>query len=190
MSETSRPVPRPRSVSPLPPSQSEHVLSPDELTDECHRLRDENRQLQLRILGVNELARLLQERSDTVRLYEEKNKRLEVAVVRLENRYANLERKMQKGGAVPGVKQGISPFIPGPSKQILEGLMKENSELKKTLNNMSRRGGSGYLEAVVSVCVCVCVCEREACLYLGQYMSHTHCCSRRILCVCVCVFPK
>ncbi len=73
--------------------------------------------------------------------------------MRLENRCANIEKmsKNLKGGptSLPS-KTGQSPFIPGPSRQILEGLMKENSELKKTLNSLTRKGASGYLEAVVS----------------------------------------
>ena len=76
-----------------------------------------------------------------------------MAVVRLENRCANIEKmsKSSKSGAasIPS-KTGQSPFIPGPSRQILEGLMKENSELKKALNSLTKKGASGYLEAVVS----------------------------------------
>ena len=73
-------------------------------------------------------------------------------MVRLENRCANFERqiKSQKSNNVPSMKAGQSPFIPGPSRQILEGLMQENSELKKTVNSLQRKGSSGYLEAVVS----------------------------------------
>lgn len=127
-----------------------HDMSPEELELECQHLRDENHQLQLRILGVNELARLLQDRSELVQVLEEKNKRLEIAVVRLENRCANYDRmlKSQKGANVPTAKPGQSPFIPGPSRQILEGLMKENSDLKKTVSNLTGKGAAGYLEAV------------------------------------------
>lgn len=121
-----------------------------ELEREIQKLREQNKQLQLRILGVNELARLLQDRNEVVQVFQEKNKRLEVAVVRLENRCSNFERKLKMQGGVGGPKPGQSPFIPGPSRQILEALMKENSELKKTLNNVTKKGASGYLEAVVS----------------------------------------
>jgi hypothetical protein len=72
-----------------------HDMSPDDLEVECQHLRDENHQLQLRILGVNELARLLQDRSELVQVLEEKNKRLEIAVVRLENRCANYDRMLK-----------------------------------------------------------------------------------------------
>ena len=58
-------------------------------------MRDENRQLQLRVHGVNELARLLHDRSELVRVLEEKNKRLEIAVVRLENRCADYDRVLK-----------------------------------------------------------------------------------------------
>ncbi len=104
---------------------------------------------------MNELARLLQDRNELIGVLKDRNKRLEVSVVRLENRCANFERqiKSQKNSSIPSVKQGQSPFIPGPSRQILEGLMQENSELKKTVNNLRKKGPSGYLEAVVSVVV-------------------------------------
>ena len=72
-----------------------HDMTPEELELECQHLRDENHQLQLRILGVNELARLLQDRSELVQVLEEKNKRLEIAVVRLESRCANYDRMLK-----------------------------------------------------------------------------------------------
>lgn len=127
----------------------------EELEYQCQRLRDENHQLQLRILGVNELARLLQDRNEAVAIAKERNKRLEMSLVRLETRCANFERqiKSQKSSSVPSAKSGQSPFIPGPSRQILEGLMQENGELKKTVNNLQKKGSSGYLEAVVSWCM-------------------------------------
>ncbi len=49
-------------------------MSMDELEEEYQQLRDENHQLQLRILGVNELARLLQDKNEQLQLVEEKNK--------------------------------------------------------------------------------------------------------------------
>ncbi len=49
-------------------------LSFEELEEEYQHLREENHQLQLRILGVNELARLLQDKSEQLTLVEEKNK--------------------------------------------------------------------------------------------------------------------
>ena len=131
-------------------------LTVEQFKQQLKKLQDENKALQLRILGVNELARLLQDRTEVTEVLQEKNKRLEVAVVRLENRCSNFERKLRaQGGGVVGPKPGQSPFIPGPSRQILEALMKENSELKKTLNNLTKKGATGYLEAVVSVYVCV-----------------------------------
>ena len=127
-------------------------LSQDKMELVIRKLRSENKQLQIRVLGVTELARLLQDRREKVKVLEDKNKRLEVAVVRLENRCANLEQKLRAdGGAGPvsGPRSMQPPSIPGPSRQILEALMKENSELKKTLNGMQKKGPSGYLEAVV-----------------------------------------
>ncbi len=49
-------------------------MSMDELEEEYQQLREENHQLQLRILGVNELARLLQDKNEQLTLVEEKNK--------------------------------------------------------------------------------------------------------------------
>lgn len=136
--------------------------SVQELEYQCQKLREENHQLQLRILGVNELARLLQDRNESVAMLKDRNKRLEMSLVRLENRCANFERqvKSQKNSGVASAKPGQSPFIPGPSRQILEGLMQENIELKKTVNSLQKKGSSGYLEAVVSWCVYVCVCRK------------------------------
>ena len=132
-------------------SMKEESLSVEDMERLIRKLRKENKALQLRVLGVNELARLLQDRNEVAQVLKEKNKRLEVAVVRLENRCANLEQKMRsEGGPASLPKSGQAPMIPGPSRQILEGLVKENSELKKALNSMQRKGATGYLEAVVS----------------------------------------
>ena len=124
----------------------------DHLEFEIGRLMKENHQLQMRILGVNELARLLQDSNEVAEVLRERNKRLELMVIRLENRCSNFERRLKQNDPTSlGPKStGQSPFIPGPSRQILEALMKENSELKKTLSSMSKKGASGYLEVVVS----------------------------------------
>lgn len=127
-------------------------LTLKELEYQCQKLGEENHQLQLRILGVNELARLLQDRNELVAVLKDRNKRLEMSLVRLENRCGSFERqlKSQKNSSMPSIKPGQSPFIPGPSPKILEGLMQENLELKKTVNSLKKKGSSGYLEAVVS----------------------------------------
>ncbi len=134
------------------PSMPTGSMAYEELEYKYNKLRKDNHQLQLRILGVNELARLLQDRNEVVAMLKEKNKRLDVSVVRLENRCANFERqiKSQKSNGVATAKPGQSPFIPGPSKQILQSLWQENEELKKTVNNLQKKGSSGYLEAIVS----------------------------------------
>ena len=133
-------------------SMKDGSLSAEDMEYLIQKLRNENKALQLRVLGVNELARLLQDRNEVVQVLQEQKKRLEVAVARLENRCANLEQKMRsEGGPMSGPKSGQAPFIPGPSRQILEALMKENAELKRALNNLQKKGASGYLEAVVSV---------------------------------------
>ena len=124
----------------------------EELTpeQELEKLRAEKKALQMRVLGVNELARLLQDRTSELKIMEEKNKRLEVAVVRLENRCSNFEKKLKsQSGVLP--KSGQMPLIPGPSRQILDSLMKENAELKKVINKQTSKGPTSYLEAVVSM---------------------------------------
>ena len=131
--------------------------SSDTIHEELQKLKQDNGMLNRRLLGVNELARLLQEKSETCDNLTEKNKRLEIAVVRLENRCSNFDKKMKAqqfsslpSGSGPSLKSSQnSPFIPGPSKQILESLMKENHELKKTINNFTKKGPAGYREAVV-----------------------------------------
>ena len=126
-------------------------LRDEELTleQELEKLRAEKRALQMRVLGVDELARLLQDRTSELRITEEKNKRLEVAVVRLENRCSNFEKKLKSQNAAPP-RSGQMPLIPGPSRQILDSLMKENAELKKVINKHTSKGPTSYLEAVVS----------------------------------------
>ena len=69
-----------------------------------------------------------------------------MAVVRLEYRCANMEKitksRTDSVSSYPPKTGQSSPFIPGPSRQILEGLMKENSELKKVLNRLTMNGAS------------------------------------------------
>ena len=136
-------------------------LTMEQIREECQRLRRENSRYTMRLLGVNELARLLQEKTEACDSLQDKSKRLEIAVVRLENRCSNFEKKLRSqtstslpsgvgtGAGNANPKQTQSPFIPGPSRQILDSLLKENSELKKTINSMAKRGTTGYMEAVV-----------------------------------------
>ena len=126
-----------------------------DVNEELKRCKEENNALNRRLLGVNELARLLQEKTEFSNSLQEKNKRLEIAVVRLENRCSNIEKKAKTGqqfSSLPSNPKSMpnSPFIPGPSRQILESLMKDNHELKKTINNLTKGGPTGYKEAVVS----------------------------------------
>ena len=137
-------------------------LTMEQIREECQRLRRENSQFTMRLLGVNELARLLQEKTEACESLQDKSKRLEIAVVRLENRCSNFEKKLRSqattslpsgagtGSANVNPKSTQSPFIPGPSRQILDSLLKESAELKKTINTMVKRGPTGYIEAVVS----------------------------------------
>jgi SMC interacting uncharacterized protein involved in chromosome segregation len=119
-----------------------HDMSPEQLKRECQHLRDENRRLQLRVNGVNELARLLQDRSELVQVLEERNKRLEIAVMRLETRCADYDgilfsTSRVQGADVSTAKPNQSPLNPAPSMPILEAVMKENSYLKKTIGKLT-----------------------------------------------------
>lgn len=148
-------------------------FSKEELIRECQSLRKQNSLLNCRLLGVNELARLLQEKTEAVETLQDKNRRLELAVLRLENRCSNMDKRQKSqqfssmpanvssmpsssgtanGGTSSSPKGGVvqSPFIPGPSKQILESLMKQNNELKKTIDGLTKKGPTSYREAVVS----------------------------------------
>ena len=49
-------------------------ITMDELKEEYQGLRDENHQLQLRIMGVNVLARMLQEKNEQLQITQDKNK--------------------------------------------------------------------------------------------------------------------
>lgn len=133
--------------------------------DRIDYLKKENQSLKARLLGVNELARLLQEKTAACENLRDRSKRQEIAIIRLENRCSNYDKKLRQAataaswpvaGGGGSLKSGPSPFIPGPSRQILEGLMKENSELKKTINTVTKKGESSYLEAVVCLHVLVC----------------------------------
>lgn len=58
-----------------------------------------------------------------------------------------------QGANVPTAKPGQSPFIPGPSRQILEGLMKENSDLKKTVSNLTGKVGTCTSPTMNLICI-------------------------------------
>ena len=49
-------------------SMKEENMSSEKMEQLIRRLRSENKALQLRVLGVNELARLLQDRNENVKL--------------------------------------------------------------------------------------------------------------------------
>ena len=153
------------SKSPVPAAEVDSNIVAQQ-SPELEGLRKENQSLRTRLLGVNELARLLQEKTEAYDNLRDRTKRQEIAIIRLENRCSNYDKKLRQalaagdngttGGSGPALKSNQSPFIPGPSRQIMEGLMKENSGLKKAINNVIKKSESGYLEAVVSMHVCAC----------------------------------
>ena len=118
---------------------------------------------------MSELARQLEEKKEQVDVMKQKISRLEITLVRVENRASSLEKKLKSSGNIVAVADGNkTTHIPGPSKQILDTLLAENNKLKTTLNNFVKRGHhSGYVSAVVSgplVCGCydvICHCGIE-----------------------------
>ena len=76
-----------------------------------------------------------------------------------------------QGANVPTAKPGQSPFIPGPSRQILEGLMKENSDLKKTVSNLTGKVHVIFnpMENVISYVHCM----YRSCAFTKLHV-HTH----------------
>ena len=102
--------------------------------------------LRYRVLGVSELARQLEEKKEQIEVMKQKISRLEITLVRVENRASSLEKKLKS----TGVSTEKTAHIPGPSKQILDTLLAENNKLKTALNNLTNRGHSGYVTAVVS----------------------------------------
>ena len=131
-----------------PGEEDSGLTNEEDLSSQCRRLREENQRLQQQLrqrnVGVNELSRLLQDQNESVFVLKEKNRQLEASVVRLERLNESL-----RSGSTSSTRPEQSPFIPGPSRKILETLMQENSELKKAINNLQKKGLTGYLEAVV-----------------------------------------
>jgi len=99
------------------------------------------------VLGVSELARQLEEKKEQVDVMKQKISRLEITLVRVENRASSLEKKLKNNVMGDGSK--ATTHIPGPSKQILDTLLAENNKLKTALNNLTNKGHSGYVTAVV-----------------------------------------
>jgi len=104
-------------------------------------------------LGVSELAKQLEEKKEQSEVMKQKISRLEIALVRVENRASSLEKKLNSKPTADGGKASATAHIPGPSKQILDTLLAENNKLKTALNNLTNKGHSGYVTAVVSYCV-------------------------------------
>ena len=100
------------------------------------------------MLGVSELARQLEEKKEQIEVMKQKISRLEITLVRVENRASSLEKKL-KSTNVASDPANKTTSIPGPSKQILDTLLAENNKLKTALNNLTNRGHSGYVTAVV-----------------------------------------
>ena len=103
-----------------------------------------------RVLGVSELAKQLEEKKEQSEVMKQKISRLEIALVRVENRASSLEKKLNSKPTADGGKAAATAHIPGPSKQILDTLLAENNKLKTALNKLTNKGHSGYVTAVVS----------------------------------------
>ena len=105
-----------------------------------------------RVLGVSELARQLEEKKEQIEVMKQKISRLEITLVRVENRASSLEKKLKSSSVSSDANK--TTHIPGPSKQILDTLLAENNTLKTALNNLTNRGHSGYVTAVVRILTC------------------------------------
>lgn len=101
------------------------------------------------MLGVSELARQLEEKKEQVDVMKQKISRLEITLVRVENRASSLEKKLKSSNNANS-DANKTTHIPGPSKQILDTLLAENNKLKTALNHLTDKGHSGYITAVVS----------------------------------------
>lgn len=118
-----------------------------------------------RVLGVSELARQLEEKKEQIDVMKQKISRLEITLVRVENRASSLEKKLKNSNGSVTADGTKTTHIPGPSKQILDTLLAENNKLKTALNNLTNRGHSGYVTAVVSyydhlICCEMCLCRK------------------------------
>ena len=99
---------------------------------------------------MSELARQLEEKKEQIEVMKQKISRLEITLVRVENRASSLEKKLKSSNISTDANKTTQ--IPGPSKQILDTLWAENNTLKTALNNLTNRGHSGYVTAVVRTC--------------------------------------
>lgn len=80
--------------------------------------------------GMDTIAKLLQETQQDLILARKKNKALELSVRFLQN-------KLTQSGMNPNVElEDEEVFIPGPSKEIMDNLVRENSRLLSITRNL------------------------------------------------------
>ena len=99
----------------------------------------EKSQWSTRLVGIQNLARQLQEKREELTSVTEKLERTQETLSRAENRITQLSLKLEKNG----VSSQGAIVTPGVSKKILEALTRENTKLRSNLERFSNGYGNG-----------------------------------------------
>ena len=99
----------------------------------------EKSQWSTRLVGIQNLARQLQEKKEELNSVTEKLERTQETLSRAENRITQLSLKLEKNG----VSSQGAIVTPGVSKKILEALTRENTKLRSNLERFSNEYGNG-----------------------------------------------
>ena len=99
----------------------------------------EKSQWSTRLVGIQNLARQLQDKKAEVNSVTEKLERTQETLSRAENRITQLSLILEKNG----VSSQGAIVTPGVSKKILEALTRENAKLRSNLERFSNEHGNG-----------------------------------------------
>ena len=99
----------------------------------------EKSQWSTRLVGIQHLARQLQDKKAEVNSVTEKLERTQETLSRAENRITQLSLILEKNG----VSSQGAIVTPGVSKKILEALTRENTKLRSNLERFSNEHGNG-----------------------------------------------
>ena len=99
----------------------------------------EKSQWSTRLVGIQNLARQLQDKKAEVNSVTEKLERTQETLSRAENRITQLSLILEKNG----VSSQGAIVTPGVSKKILEALTRENTKLRSNLERFSNEHGNG-----------------------------------------------
>ena len=99
----------------------------------------EKSQWSTRLVGIQNLARQLQEKREELTSVTEKLERTQETLSRAENRITQLSLILEK----KGVSSQGAIVTPGVSKKILEALTRENTKLRLNLGRFSNKYGNG-----------------------------------------------